>query len=236
MKGDLGRGCWALVPVKPFSIAKRRLSTVLSPAQRESLAQAMLHDVLGVLAQSHELAGILVVTSDPDAVNLARGYGAAACRDEFDGGTNLAVLQGVRALDEQGRSAVMIVHGDVPLLTTMEVASVIESLDKSSIVIAPASRDGGVNLLAAKLPLSIEPCFGTDSFARHLDAARGAGLAPVILRLEGIGFDIDRADDIAAFDAATRKIAMAPTRTETLLTEFRKPAAQNRSAFAASPF
>lgn len=237
MKGDPGKGLWALVPVKRFSIAKQRLSSVLSPCQRGRLAQAMLHDVLSVLAQIDELAGILVVTSDPEAVKLAAAYGAIACRDKFDAGTNLAVRQGLRALQEQGRNAVnavMIVHADVPFLNASEIASVIAALRTSPMVIVPACRDGGANLLAAELPLPIEPCFGTDSFAHHLGAAMAAGVEPAILRLEGIGFDIDRGDDLTACGLGDDAKATPLTRTRALLAQFQKPADQNQSFFIAS--
>ena len=45
------------------------------------------------------------------------------------------------------------------------------------------------------LPLS----FGNDSFRPHLAAARRLGLTPRVLHLPGLGLDIDRVDDLAAF-------------------------------------
>jgi 2-phospho-L-lactate guanylyltransferase len=230
MIGEQSKGLWAMVPVKPFTLAKGRLSSVLSPSQRARLAQAMLHDVLNVLAQIDDLAGILIVTSDPDAAKLVSAYGALVCHDPYDAGTNCAVRQGLRVLREQGRGAVMVVHGDVPFLNANEIASVLARLRTSAMVIAPALRDGGVNLLAARLPSPIEPCFGSNSFVRHLNAARAAGVEPAILRLDGIGFDIDRAEDLA--ECAD---AVPATRTGALLAEFQKPASPPASSFIASP-
>ena len=42
---------WVVVPVKRFSNAKTRLAPLLSAAERESLAQAMLNDVLRAIAE-----------------------------------------------------------------------------------------------------------------------------------------------------------------------------------------
>lgn len=197
MKRDGDARPWALIAVKPFSAAKQRLSSLLTSTQRVRFAQAMLHDVLGVLAHSTELAGIVAVASDPDAAMLVRLYGAVHCHDRFDAGTNMAVRQGLSFLEENGGSGAIIVHADAPFLSADELTTAIRWLTKACLVIVPASRDGGVNLLASRLPMPIEPCFGTDSLARHLAAAHIADVEPTILRLDGLGFDIDRADDFA---------------------------------------
>jgi len=69
---------WACVPVKEFTGAKQRLASLLTPVQREILAETMLEDVLSALAGATRLAGILVNTVDPraaaevfDAVDVA---------------------------------------------------------------------------------------------------------------------------------------------------------------------
>ncbi len=68
------RNICAVVPVKDTAEAKQRLAGVLSPAQRRELALAMLDHVLAVLSSVPELAGILVVTVDPEAAALAASY------------------------------------------------------------------------------------------------------------------------------------------------------------------
>ena len=66
----------AVVPVKDTRQAKQRLAGVLSGAQRQELALAMIEDVLAVLARVDELAGILVVTADIAAAAIAARYRA----------------------------------------------------------------------------------------------------------------------------------------------------------------
>ena len=42
----VGRDIWAVVPVKEFADAKRRLSPLLTPEQCRALTAAMVEDVL----------------------------------------------------------------------------------------------------------------------------------------------------------------------------------------------
>ena len=48
---------WIVIPVKRFSNAKTRLSSMLSEAERESLAQVMLHDVLQAASEARLVSG-----------------------------------------------------------------------------------------------------------------------------------------------------------------------------------
>ncbi|HLJ19027.1 MAG TPA: hypothetical protein VKU84_02465, partial [Stellaceae bacterium] len=41
--------------------------------------------------------------------------------------------------------------------------------------------------------------FGDNSFYPHLDAARGRGIDPLVVRHPGVGMDIDNPADLAAF-------------------------------------
>ena len=41
--------------------------------------------------------------------------------------------------------------------------------------------------------------FGDDSFVPHLEAARRIGIEPKVVRLAGIGLDIDHPRDLVAF-------------------------------------
>lgn len=220
---------WALVPVKRFSEAKQRLATALTPGERAELARAMLHDVLAVLSRATTLAGVLVVTPDTQAAALAHGYGAIVRDDPLEQGTTAAVRQGLEVLQEQGRPGVLVVPGDVPFLTSLEIREVVDTLHRAPLVLVPATRDGGTNLLAGTLPLSIAPAFGTGSFARHLAAARSQGIEPVLMCLKGLGHDVDTPADLvrppsrairtcAALDRISRP-APAPCSGRSLPTE-----------------
>ena len=57
------RGRWALVPAKPFALAKTRLSARLAPRHRAALAREMLIHTLRVLGQVETLEGVALVST-----------------------------------------------------------------------------------------------------------------------------------------------------------------------------
>lgn len=187
---------WALIAVKRFAWAKTRLAAALDPGLRAALAEAMLEDVLATLAGSSAINGALVVTSDPAAAAVAQRAGAAAMNDAHDAGVNSAVNQGLRCLERWRAGRVIVVPADLPLLKSSEIDEVAAALDHFSVVLSPAERDGGTNILALSPIDAIAPAFGLDSLNRHVEAARAAGAAPHILPLAGAGLDIDVSQDL----------------------------------------
>jgi len=197
---NAGMDIWAVVPVKEVADAKQRLGAAVPPHLRPRLALAMVEDVLAALAATPELAGIAVVTVEPAAAALAARYGARVLADGAREGQTGAVAAAARILARAGRGAMLTIPGDVPLITAAEVRAVIAAHDRTpDFVIAPAHDERGSNAILCAPPEAVALKFGDDSFLPHLDAARRAGLAPKILRLPGIGLDIDNPQDLAAF-------------------------------------
>jgi 2-phospho-L-lactate guanylyltransferase len=94
----------------------------------------------------------------------------------------------------------LTIPGDVPLITGEEVGKIIAAHDRMpDFVIAPAHDERGSNAILCAPPDLVPLKFGDDSFLPHLEAARRAGIEPKILRLPGIGLDIDHPRDLAAF-------------------------------------
>lgn len=204
---------WALVPVKRFDRAKSRLADVLPAEARAALAAAMLGDVLELLAEIEGIAGTLVVTADPAAAGLAAGHGAEILADRHESGINEAVVQGLRSLTRLGAGGALVIPGDVPFATSGEIAAVLHGLAGQGAVLVPATRDGGTNAVAIAPAHRLAPCFGPGSFVRHLATAASAGLTPAVLRLAGIGHDIDVPGDLAlASHAAIGPAAARRTR------------------------
>ena len=67
---------WAIVPVKPLRRGKSRLSGVLSDDQRAALNKKLLIHTLNTITSLPELAQVLVVSRDPEALAIARAQGA----------------------------------------------------------------------------------------------------------------------------------------------------------------
>jgi 2-phospho-L-lactate guanylyltransferase len=191
---------WAVVPIKATADAKQRLGDAVAPALRPKLALAMAEDVLAALAASPGLTGLIVVTIDEAAAALAARYGAHVFADGARDGQTGAVAAAARRLARDGRGAMLTIPGDVPLVTPEEIAQIVAAHDRTpDFVIVPAHDERGSNAILCSPPDAVPLKFGDDSFFPHLDAARRAGLEPKILRLPGLGLDIDNPADLDAF-------------------------------------
>jgi len=205
---------WAAVPVKEFGGAKQRLAERLTPAQRQALAAAMLEDVLAALAEA-PVAGIMLNTLDPLAIDLARRYGARVVNDGARDGHTGAVAAMARILESEGRAGMLALPGDIPRVTAGEIGAILAARRPApSLTIVPAHDERGSNAVLCSPPLVMPLRFGDDSFLPHLAVARAQGIEPTIVKLPGIGLDIDQPQDLDALRRATPHLA---TRTEALL-------------------
>lgn len=191
------RSCvWAVVPMKRLANAKSRLRFEFSPCARARLALLMLEDVLDALTMAARLDGVCVVTDDKDVGACARAHGAVVLQDPPGGGHNEAIEFGLSQLPTDVDAA-LIVSADVPLATAEEVDHLLALAGDRAVALVPASSDRGTNALFLRPPGAMRPRFGEGSFERHLDAARVAGLDPLVAALPGLGLDLDRCDDLA---------------------------------------
>jgi 2-phospho-L-lactate guanylyltransferase len=206
---------WAVVPVKEADRAKERLAVLLPPGIRQALALAMLNDVLSALAAASGLAGIIVVTVDRQARRLALRYGARILEDGARDGHTGAVTGAARRLVAEGQAGMLTLPGDVPLVTADEIRRIIAARRPApSFTIVPSHDEGGSNAILLSPPDAVRLRFGVDSFFPHLRAAEARGIRPTVLRLPGIGLDIDNPEDLAAFLRQPSQ-----TRTRALLDE-----------------
>jgi 2-phospho-L-lactate guanylyltransferase len=195
----------AILPVKRFGLAKQRLAERLGPEQREALAQAMVSDVLGALAISRRLDGVLVVTNEPAVAALASSLGATVAPDRRDAGQSAATAVGAAHAKRKGFDRVLMVPGDCPALDRDELDALLdEHATSPSVVIVPDRHGTGTNALLLSPPDVIAPAFGPGSFERHREAADAAGVACTVARPESLLLDIDTPADLAALIAGPR--------------------------------
>lgn len=188
---------WAIIPVKETQNAKQRLAPVLSAPKRQALALAMLEDVLDAVTRAKALGGVILVTVDPQAVDLARRYGAQTIADGAHDGHTGAVTAGARHLITHGRMTMLTIPGDLPLVTAAEIDQLVDAHGLApAFTIAPAHDDQGSNAILMSPPDAVQLRFGEDSFFPHLAAARANGIEPCVVRLPGIAFDIDNPQDL----------------------------------------
>jgi len=208
---------WAVVPVKETAAAKERLAPLLQPAMRRALALAMLEDVLTAVAATPGIAGLLVVTVDPEAGRLAMRYDARLSETGARDGHTGAVAAAARLLAREGRAGMLTLPGDIPLVTPAEIAAVLAAHPPApSFTIVPSHDERGSNAVACSLPDAVPLSFGENSFYPHLRAAKASGLRPKVLRLPGIALDLDNPEDVLSFmqvDSSTRaRVVLAEDR------------------------
>jgi 2-phospho-L-lactate guanylyltransferase len=196
---------WAVLPVKPLRGALRRLASALEAPVRRELQVAMLTDVLGALAGARGLAGVLVVTSDPEAAALAeRIAGARVVPDhEPPRGMNAAVSRGLAAVAAEGAAGALVVTADLPLARAADIDAILAhpAGPGPSAVLVPSAAGTGTNAMLLRPPGALRPRLGPDSLARHSAQARERAVAVERLPLAGLALDIDTPHDLAALMA-----------------------------------
>lgn len=187
---------WVVVPVKPFALAKRRLSSVLTEAERALLARAMLVDLLALLGACSRVSGVLCVTREKQVRELAVAHGAEVLAEAQPGLSN-SVAQAARHLVAQGHGSMLVLPTDVPLATSAEVDTVIAKHGWAPAATLVSDEDGyGTNALAVSPPDLMPFRFGRHSFVAHRDAALALGARVQVIRAPGLALDVDTPDDI----------------------------------------
>jgi len=191
----------ALIPVKRFEFAKQRLAGVLTPEERAALVAAMLEDVLAVVGCHPALTGVLVVSDEPAARQLARRYQVGYLLESALGASKLngVVRAAVDWLGRRRVEAVMVLHADLPLMTAAEI-SVLTAAHKRSpepaFTVVPDRRRDGSNCLLCPPGRGFEFRYGRGSFLRHMRQAAALGTANCLLDLAGASFDVDWPRDL----------------------------------------
>jgi 2-phospho-L-lactate guanylyltransferase len=188
----------AILPIKTFEEAKRRLRHHLSPGERHALAEAMFADVLIALRRATAVASVIVVSADHVAQQIAAGYGAGVVED-LNRGHNPAATLGVNAALKTGADRVLLVPGDVPALDPSEIDALLaRTAPPRSALIVPDRHGSGTNGLLLTPPDAMASSFGPDSRKRHEAEATAANLEVEVVEVPSLGMDVDTVEDLEA--------------------------------------
>lgn len=182
-----------VIPAKPPAESKTRLAGILPKAKRIDLSRSLLQRTIGLARQ---LGEVVVVSRDAGVRKLAKEAGAWALV-EAGHDLNQALQQASEWVAAQGGQAVLVVPGDLPLLQPSDLAEMVALGQRSpAVVIAPSQRLDGTNALLLRPPGLIEFAFGPGSFEKHQQAARVAGVEPVLYYSPTVGLDLDLPEDL----------------------------------------
>jgi 2-phospho-L-lactate/phosphoenolpyruvate guanylyltransferase len=188
---------YALVPVKDLTQAKARLAALLSPAERYTLAAAMLDDVIIALQQATTIERVAVVTTDPRAVALATTLDFDVIDEGAGRGETGAVELAIKACLERGARSLAVIPGDIPLLTGGDVDCIMRHGQQYEVVIAPSWDSRGTNAVLLRPPDVLQLRFGSWSFFPHVKQAKRKGLSYKVVRLPRVALDVDTPEDLA---------------------------------------
>ena len=177
------------IPVKPFGVAKRRLSPILDPLERRRLGKAVAAHVITVALDTG--CAVSVVTGDAGVAIWAKSLGASSIAEPPAGGLNQAAKAAVEAAKRKNLPW-MILHADLPTLTPVELREALAAIPKRGVLLAP-SHNGGTSLIAAELD-AFEFAYGQASFRRHLAAS--VRFDHRVLVRPGLAIDLDDPEDL----------------------------------------
>lgn len=191
--------CVALIPVRDFRTGKSRLAQTLDENARNQLGRWMLERVLKAVGAAERVDEIVVLSDSAEVLTLAGEYGAVGLLHE-SGGLNHDLVIGRSWAKQRNAHSLLIIHADLPFLTSEEVNAFIEEREffenaGSDIRIA-RSKDGGTTGLFTQPIDAIPFSFGEQSFEKHKDAARRNNCEPQSRESFGFAHDIDSPEDL----------------------------------------
>jgi 2-phospho-L-lactate guanylyltransferase len=206
----------AVLPVKRFDAAKQRLSAGVEPQRRRDLVAAMVADVLEAIGRARTIDRTIMVTDEPLAQELAAQAGAEVLPDPGAGHIE-AALAGIAGAEADGARCVVLLPGDCPLLDPRELDRLLTGVPGSYVGVVPDRHGEGTNALVLAPPSAIVPSFGEGSCARHVAAARAAGVAYGVEELASLGLDLDTPADVVALTMAVEMDRSRARRTAKVL-------------------
>ena len=197
----------AILPVKRFADAKRRLLDVIDARARAALVKAMLADVLAALIAAQRVERVIVVTGEGRAEKVALDHARRVkmpievLREPRDSGHPEAATLGIVRAKALGAECVALVPGDCPLLGPAELDAALERMSDGRVSVVPDRHTTGTNALLMAPPDAIAPGFGPGSRDRHVERARRRGLEAAVEELESLALDLDTPDDLEVLAA-----------------------------------
>lgn len=191
---------WAIIPVKPLNRAKSRLSDVLTPEERQRLAERMLRHMLEVIQAVPQIIGTLVISRDNKVLAIAREYNALTVQESGSPELNKALTRATQVVSSWRADSVIILPADLPLIQPDDIAQMINKGQQGvSVVIATDNHRDGTNALFIRPPGVIPYAFGSQSFDTHCDMAREADINLHIYESERVALDIDLPVDLEEY-------------------------------------
>ena len=200
----------AFVPLKTLSLTKRRLMAVLSEPARLALVAAMAEDVVTRLSQHPDIDVVHVICGDGWDARAFLQPPIRLWRESALRVSGLNALLSAVAQDS-GAEGQLFIHGDLPFLSHEDLSLICSNAREGGVILSPDRYRVGTNALLRWRQQSFPLSFGDNSFVSHREAAQASGADWSEVISEGLGADIDTADDLKLLQegvASTERVAM----------------------------
>ena len=185
----------AIVPVKTFSKAKKRLN--LQQAVKEKICNLMLQEVLKTVSNCELINKIVLVSKDEAALKIGRQFGAVEIFDN-ESGVNDAVSLADQYLSDKEFDCSVIFPQDIPIMTSSHIGNLLNFVKSNrSVIIVPSRQFNGTNALV-RCPADImKTSYDMGSYTFQMDAARTKTENISIALIRRMMLDIDDEHDLA---------------------------------------
>lgn len=184
----MSKAILAAIPIKPFGVAKQRLSKRLDAATRSRVGKAIAERTAAAATDAGAL--VAIVTGDAGVKRWAQGNGYLiivepdAPNSGLDGAAEAAVFEATRR-----QRPWAVIHADLPLVTPTALHAVFAAAEQGTVLVP--SYNGGTNIIAGR-GASFRFAYGKASFHRHLAMNTGAR----VLTNPQLALDLDTTDDL----------------------------------------
>ena len=185
----------AIVPVKTFSKAKKRLN--LEPEKTEIICKLMLEEVLGTISKSDLVEKIALVTKDEAAFSIGKRFGCIEIIDEKELGVNNAVALADEYFLNDGFDATIVLPQDIPLMQPDDIQTLFnfKNSQKCALVV-PSRKFDGTNALFRTPVNLMKTHYDEDSYKIHLSTAEEISASSALVLIRRIMLDVDEISDL----------------------------------------
>ena len=185
----------AIVPVKTFSKAKKRLR--LQQSVKENICNLMLQEVLKTISNCKLIDKIVLVSKDEAALKIGRQFNVAEIFDN-ESGVNDAVSLADQYISDKKFDCSIIFPQDIPIMMSSDIDNLLNFVkSKNSVIIVPSRQFNGTNALV-RCPADImKTSYDMGSYTFQIDAAKTKTDDVSIALIRRMMLDIDDEHDLA---------------------------------------
>jgi len=185
----------AIVPVKTFSKAKKRLN--LSPEKTETICKLMLEEVLDAISQSNIVEKIALVTKDENAFAIGKRFGCVEIHEEKELGVNNAVYLADGYFLNDSFDATIVFPQDIPLMQPDDIQTLFNFKNSQRCaLVVPSRKFDGTNALFRTPVNLMKTHYDEDSYKIHLSTAEECLASSALVLIRRIMLDVDEPSDL----------------------------------------